>query len=895
MAVKRLALSIGILAALLAAPLAFPQDGGAGHPDDIAALLPEDTFVFAEIVRPGRIYKDRLEYLGAFCTKDGKTRVLEQLEKAVKEQGGDELPEKLQKDFEKGFPAVQRMAVAMSHPRGDQEPFWAIVATASTDEFFKAMVEDLQVFAGDPILHEGSKILVIRKLGKHDLHANVCFAAMGKRLVVSSTVESVKAVLDRAAGKGKGGDLRKNVNYARFAAPTSEDPAFRAFAEMNWGSMSNLMGGWGYRRAGAHGTDVADATLGFRKIRGATIEATLKPGKIAATTRILVDSPCPLYDVVRQPAGTKDALKLIPADAQVAVHLNLKGGTPLLAEIDALIKRYAEIEKKSMPKGNPAFDRPDFDWKKEFEREIGLPIDDVAAAIGTEAAFAMVGQDALTGEQNMVGSLLFVIALADVEKAKAVIEKVTAKIGPYETRKEGDATFWSSTQDGGPPLPVFAIQGKMGLIGTKLDTLKKALKAGSDGTGFAKQLPAGIAEASKIMAVRNNALWSLAKLGAGAALPDIEKDLDLNALSTLLVVEGKNELRLSSLDAGLGLGVQAGVMMVPLAFVVAGSIRPTGLFLEDEDPAAKKGETPKESPPLPADKLAAEVKKHLAAMRADDVVAREDAEKELKALGLQAAPLLAGAVRKETDAEVKGRILGILSFWKAYDAFPELLKTKVDGFLAGFQKATGEENGGRFIQWRQEGMADFPYGMEPGWVDSSLIQRVEHHDLLDASQGVRALAERLTSDKFNVQQQRNLAAVFAYTDCGAAGDLLVAAKQKVEDPEAKCFLQMALGWSSDAKAREALLAGLKDADVWMRRSSFLGIEKSKDTAAIGKLMELLTDKDHGTQWNASFTLRELTRGRVSVNIYVPDEELKASIAAGRDWWEKNKATYKFGQ
>lgn len=896
MSVKRLALSLAIVAAL-GGPALFSQEFTAGNPDDISTLLPEETVLFAEVIRPGKLYKEWKDYLGAFCTPEGKAKVIEQLEKALNEQAGDEIPEKLKKDVEKGFPSVQRMAVALSRPKSGGEPFWALVASASNGDFFKALIEDLTVFAAEEKTHQGAKVLVIRKVGKHDLGSmKLCIAASGKRLVASSNVANVMAVLDRAAGKAAGADLRKNPNYARFAPQTGEDPAVRVFGEMNWLGMSDLFGGsFGYRRANAHGIDVADAALGFRKIRAATLEATLRPGKIAATTRLVVDSPCPIYDVWRQPAGPKETLKLVPADAQIAAHLNLRGGRELLGEIDKLVKRFTDIEKKTRPKGNPEFERPDFDWKKSFEQEMGMSIEEAASAIGSEVAFAMVGDDALAGEQNMMGSLLFVVGLADAEKAKKVVVQAVTKVGsPYETKKEGETTFWIPQQEG--PQPVIALQGKFVLIGTKIETVKKGLKAGADGTGFAKQLPAGAAGASKLVSIRNNAIWSLVKMGLGPKLPDIEKELDLKGLSTVLFTEEKNETRLSSMDAGLGLNVQTGVMMVPLLFVVGGSMRAFGAFDPgEEDPLAKKDEPRKDPVPLPADKLAAEVKKYLAGMRADDVVTRDDSEAALKGLGAQAAKLLAEAVRKETDAEVKGRILGILSAWKAYDAFPELLKTKVEGFLSGFQKVTGEENGGRFVQWRQEGMSDFPYGMEPGWADTTLARRVEHHDVLDAPQGVRALAERLTSDRFNVQQTRNLAAVFAYNECGAAGDLLAAAKLKVEDAEAKCFLQIALGWSSDAKAKEALYAGLKDGDVWMRRASFLGVEHTKDTGAIPRLMDLLGDKDNETRWNASYTLRQVTGGRVAVNIYVPDDELKAAVAAGRDWWEKNKTTYKMGE
>jgi hypothetical protein len=335
-------------------------------------------------------------------------------------------------------------------------------------------------------------------------------------------------------------------------------------------------------------------------------------------------------------------------------------------------------------------------------------------------------------------------------------------------------------------------------------------------------------------------------------------------------------------------------MMVPLGvvFVTAGMAPMAAAFNPNEDGKNGKGEAPKEVPALPPDKLEAAVKKHLAGMKADEVQTRDDSEVALKKLGPQAAKLLADAVRKEADAEVKGRILGILALWKAYDAYPELLKTKAEGFVTGLQKATAEDNFGRFPpQWQQQG-TEFPQAMEPFWVDTSVVQALEHRDLLDAPQGVRALAERLTSDKLNAKMQKALAAVFAYNECGVAGDLIAAAKDKIEDREAKTFLQIALGWSSDAKAREALYAGLKDGDVWIRRATFMGLDHTKDTGAIPHLMELLSSKDPETKWNASYTLRHLTAGHVSVNVYVPEEEVQAATAAGREWWEKNKATFK---
>jgi HEAT repeat protein len=892
MSLKRMSWAIAFLAALHVGTGLFSQEYSPGRPDDLAALLPEETVLFAEVAAAPKLLRDWKEYAGAFCTKEGKANVVQTIEKAFKDVL-DALPEKLVKDFEKGFPTVQRIAVAMGGGRTGEEPFAVFVASASGEEFFKALTDDLKTFAADEKPHQGATILSIRKLGRNNLGTTVSIAALGKRLVASSNLASVMAVLDRAAGKADGGDLRKNPAYARFAPAAGDDASLRAFANLGGGGFMDLLGGrsWSYRRASAYRQDVVDAALGLRKIRVVTLEAALKPGKVTATTRIAVDPGCPLFEIWRQPAGPKETLKLIPAEAQLVAHVNLKSGQELSTELQKLMARYSDIDAKASASEKPEFrrnrGRMEEEFKNGFERQFGVPLDATAALLGNEAAFAMVGDDAFAGQQNMVNSLLFVFALTDAEKAREVLEKFTQKQGPYETKKEGDATFYIPAQEG--TRPVFALQGKTGLIAGRLDVLKLALKAAAEGSGIAKHLPAGAAGASKLIGVRNSALWSLLRT-AGPGMPDLSKDLDLGALSIALVTEEKEELRITSSDAGLGMSAQGSVLLFPSVFV-ASSPR---VYAEAFDEAGKKEEPLKEAAPLPADKLEAEVKKHLAGMRSDEVVAREDSETALKALGPQASKLLAEAVRKETDAEVKGRILGILSGWKAYDAFPELLKSKVDGFVASFEKQTSQ-GAGRFrpfVQWRQQGMSDFPYGMEPGWWDTTLVRRCEHRDLLESPQGVRALVERMAEGKLNPVTLRNLCAMLAFTDCGAAGETILAAREKLEDAEAKTFLQIALGWPKDAKSREALHAGLASPDVWIRRASFLGIERSKDPAAVPKLLELLGDKDYETRWNASYTLREVTASQVGVNVFLPDTELAASLAAARAWWEKNKATFK---
>ncbi|HXX94857.1 MAG TPA: hypothetical protein VEN81_14615, partial [Planctomycetota bacterium] len=661
MSMKRLALSLAILG-LLAGSGLLSQDYGAGRPEDIAAILPEEIAVFAEMVRPAKLLRDWKEYVGAFCTKEGKANVVQTLEAGAKE-ALTEIPEKLLKDLEQGFPSVHRIAVAMGKPRGQEDPFLAIVASASGEALWKTLVEDLKVFAAEEHPHRGSTILMIRKMGRHDLGQTLCVAAAGKRLVLSPYLASVKAVLDRASGQAPGRDLLRNESYSRLAAPQGEDPSVRAFAELHRFGLPQFFGmdrRGGSARVGVQQMDVADAALGLRKFRGLSTEATLHPGAVAAVTRLSIEPTCPLYEAWRQPAGPKDLLRYVPFDAQILTHLNLKGGTAVLADIEGLIRRYSEIESKASSEDANGPRRhhrgQDDEWKKSFERETGVSFDDLAASISTEAAWGVIGENSLGDDQTMMASMLFVLSLADVEKARGIVEKLTQKHAPYEVKKEGDVTYFSPGQEGHGP--VFALQGKTALIAMKEETARKGIKAAADGAGISKSMPPEASGASKLLALRHSAIWSIVKMASRGKVPDASKDLDLSGISVFLFNEEKAELRISSRDAGVGLAFQSALMMMPVLLFASG---PRMIMVDEDGARPEKSPGVPSAPKLPDDQLQAEVRKHLAALRSDEVVAREDSESGLRRLGPQAARLLADAVRKETDAEVKGRILKILT------------------------------------------------------------------------------------------------------------------------------------------------------------------------------------------------------------------------------------------
>src|SRR5688572_14151692 len=323
-----------------------------------------------------------------------KKELLDNMEKGAKEEL-DKIPELLRKDLEKLLPTVQRAALGLR--MGADGPEWAVAAASSDPALFKKIVDDdLKVFTSEERVHGGVTARLIRKLGDVPLlPAGIWFAAAGRRLIATSQWATLTTLLDRAANKAAGTDLRINPSYRAFSATPGDAPAFRAFT--GFSSMMDVMGGFGMgRRSSAHEMDKVNAFLGLDKIGGFLVEASLKPGKISSVARLRIGSPCPLYDAWRQPAGPKDALKYIPANAGVTAHVNAKSGKAVWADVLKLMARYEEIEAVASPA--PGQGRPRREMKeqldREFERNMGVKPDELFGAIGNEAAFGLVGPDA---------------------------------------------------------------------------------------------------------------------------------------------------------------------------------------------------------------------------------------------------------------------------------------------------------------------------------------------------------------------------------------------------------------------------------------------------------------------------------------------------------------------
>jgi hypothetical protein len=880
-----------VAVALLSIPQAAP-----GGVDDLAELFAEDTLMFAELTRVSDLVRDWKEYAGAYMPAAKKKELLAQMEKGAKDEL-DRIPELLRKDLEKLLPTVQRAAVGLR--MGDDGPEWAVAAASSDPALFKKIVDDdLKVFTSEERVHGGVTARLIRKLGDVPLLPDgVWFAAAGKRLIATSQWATLTTLLDRAAHKAAGTDLRINPSYRAFAAPPGDAPALRAFA--GFGSLMDTLGGFGMgRRSSANSMDKVNAVFNLDKIGGFLAEASLKPGKISSVARLRVGSPCALYDVWRQPAGPKDTLKYIPADAGVMAHVNAKSGKAVWADIQKLMARYDEVEAVASPRpaGQPARDSRE-QMDRSFEREFGLKPDELFGALGDEAAFALVGPDAFSLDPRTLGALLFAVKSANPATAKDTLKKIVGKLGAYELKEADGATFFNPPGERAE-MPRFALKDGICLIGGSKDAIDLGLAAAKSGKHAAAGLPPEAAKASKLMAADLGAFWKGLIPKIGAELPEEARALEFEARALVMLEEKPDELLLRTSDGGTGLAIQTGLAVMPMMFLGMRSMRMSMNGMEVLEPP--KAVEVVDVPPLPANEIEARVKAQVADLQADDVSKREEAAARLRALGRQAVPQIVAAFKAATDTETRGRLLGLLMDWKAYDAMPEVLAKKVDAFLLAFRRAPSQKEAQMMmmnmgVQWyRHEGMP-WTYCMEPSWVNEAALKATPHIDVLQFAAGAKAAVEAVAADNVPVEPRRKLASILAYVDCSKAGEALLAARDASRDPEIKNYLQIALGWSSEPKCRAAVRDGLKDADVWMRRSSFIAAERSKDPAVVARLIELLKDADMETRWNASYTLKSVTNRKVSLNLYAPKAELEAALEGATGWWLQNKDSFKPGK
>ena len=876
---------LGFLVLAVITPSMLHQDAGPGKPDDVAQVLPEETLAFVEIVKAPKLLHDWKEYVASLTTAEGKDKTCATIGEFF-DKTLEIVPEKILKDLKEGLPSIQRIAVALTGMPDPDLP-WILVATSSDPAFLKKLVEnDLSVFAAEEKAYNGVKVFAIRKMGDLKSDSPVFVAAAGARLFVTTRWSSLTDALDRAAGKGPGGDLRKNRLYAQLAPAASDDPALRAFTRWDWDMITSAFEGPGasYRRMSRYHMDMVDAVFGFRKIAGTACEATFKPGKVSSTFRMTVDSPCRIYDALRQPAGPKDLLAHLPAKTAFYAHSNLKAGKDIVADVENLVRRFQVAERKSEPDSDPKDYLAEFD--KHLKKDYGIVLRDIAALTGNEFVTALVERD----KPNP--AFLVLVRASDPAKAREALETAAKVKGKYTGTTEDKMTLYRRAKE---DRACFGIQDSVFAFGDDEAIVKEALKSKGDAVGAVKLLPKEAASASAVLAFNTGRVIDLIVKGSGEEKPEFLKHFRTDDWSVLLCRTEKDQAVITTTDSGPGAIAQSALSLLPVAAVAGFGFFLMGPMFDMSEVVEAIPEKPAEEPKaLPAEALAKRTAELIPLLRSDEVTVREKASADLRALGRQAIPLLVAAYKVEKDAEARSRLTDLLVDHKAWDALPDLMDRRVDMFFDEFRKAVEEsrnQDRSPYANWNDPDSAE-PWSMEPH-CNSTFLKILKNGEIADIPVALKRVAERLLKSDVPVPTRTQFAALLAFNDCGSAYETVLQLRDAASDAESKAFYTVALGWSDDAKAKEAVYRSLGSRDLSIRRGALVALERTRDPESVTRLLDRTKEGDFETRWNAGFTARAITSGKLELNAFLPEDEFDTQLKAAKKWWDENKAGFKF--
>jgi hypothetical protein len=866
-------------------PLAH-QDAGPGKPDDVAQLLPQDTIAFVELVKAPKLLNDWKEYVGSVMAADGKDKVCAFIEDFFK-QTLEIVPEKLLKDFKEGLPTLQRMAFALTAMPFEDFP-WIFIATSSDPGFFKKIIDDLAVFASEEKAHGGVKVLAIRKMGDLRWEAPLFVAAMDHRLVLTTSWPNATDAIDRAAGKGTGGDLRKNPLYARLAPAPSDDPSIRAFSKWDFDALASgpRRGPFSNRRYSSLEMDQVDSVFGFRQIGGAVVEATFKPGRVVSTLRMPVTPPCRLFEAARQPAGPKDLLAHLPKKTIGFVHQNLKGGKEVWADVEDFIRRYEQSERKTRPGRDPQ----DYieEMNEETKREIGILPKEIAEIVGNELLLIGCEPGEAAGPESMF-TLLF--KTTDPAKARELMDTVAKTSGKITTETQDKTTIY--THEGRESI-CFGLRESVVGIAANAELLKEALNSKEDASGVAKKLPKEIESVATVGAVNTARLIDVIFHFVGGEKPEPLTHMKPDDWVVATARLEKDQAVVTVIDSGYGAILQTGMATFPmLAFGMFYVFRMEAAVATMPD-AVAPGKPEPEPAALAAEELAKRVSENVPQLRSEELAVRDRALTNLKALGRQAVPKLVEAFKAEKDVEARTRLSRLLLEYNAWDALPELLDAKVGAFFDEFRAAfDGKEDEGGWNGYAIWSTPDAPepWSMEP-YQQEYFLKQFKNADLVSIPQGLKKLAERVRKAELAAGTRLQFAGLFAFNPCAEAHEVVLEMRDAATDAPSRAFLTIALGWSAEAKAKEAVYRSLESKDLAVRRGAFIAAERMSDPEIVTRLLDRTKDSEFETRWNAGHTLRVLTNGAVKLNAFLPEAEYDAQIQAARKWWDANKGSFK---
>jgi hypothetical protein len=661
----------------------------------------------------------------------------------------------------------------------------------------------------------------------------------------------VRDVLGRLDGKVKSASLREHPGFK----PWPADMQIGATFHLN---TTALFDGMTRSRSSRWSFDRADAVFGFSAIRNGWGRVRFEEGQISGEFELSVGKECSLYhDLVRQKNGPRELLKFIPDDVTQMFHVNVENGEAFRKQLQTFLDR---VERKSYE-----------EFRKEVERLLNVWPEELAKTVGSEVAL-YVDADELQAQKGL-GILVKGVSAPIVERIQAA--PLLRGNGWESLEFRGVRVHVSKVQG----EPAYAIVGDVLICGLGRGTVERAIKANLDNMSLAsRKLPPG---SSKMI---GSGLRGYVKLfglvlsmtgNASEELAEIEKNLSEKAFDVAVVAETDSGWSVRS--SGWGGFAMPFLTLGGLMTARASEPRPV--------PAVEPGPVDDEKIDIPkdAEKL---IPSLIADLGAEEAAVRENATRRLRAIGRPAVPALVKA-SSSSDPEVRDRAMRILVSLKAYDAVPEILDLAIRQIVQSFKESENDNEEVLRAYWNPSSPGAHhmePYKGEVAfWPDARghMPGRNADMSVLDSAHGLKALARKLGDTSLGDGVRHRIARLLSRFDTSECGEELLKALDATKSEDLQAWILICLGPASEPKAQARLREALKSASLARRRGAFIGAERSRDRATVDALFELVDSKDAETSFNATYTLRRVTRGRVDLNGFLPQETLKERLKQAR--------------
>lgn len=522
------------------------------HPIDPAAILPPDTFAYAEISNPGESMEQFLKLLADGGIADPMQMLMQKMQPTSQPTSGPQtampmpFAMMLNPSLVNEIKKIEGFAVGLSGFEVEQRPNYrstegkvlAVLYPGQSDAI-RGIVQMLLAMGTKSTETYGSAM--IYKLSDSTRPSTPYAAVTPRAILIGMPKKMVTDAIDRL-NNPHADSLAGQSRFQSFAGKYRKNSALLVYADMDalFRSVTGTM-----TQRDRNEFAKMDQLLGLSAFDQACLRYTLTSDGLATelSASFKDRQTCAVYDLVRTPPADRSLLTYVPADAIGAFTLASGDGSACLDRVISFMNMASTIDKHAKATTRPAVEEA----IAKVEKELGISIRNDLAGNIENIALAMLPPDMakLSGndKSNMPGEMMKMVLASNVYmivKAKDAAQfdrtlgtLMDTMVSKLAKGQDAQATVTEESLDGGllrvyaiprsPVVPIIAKVDRTYILAIDKATAKAALAAHA-GTrpnittdGPSRKAIASIPDnASKIAAIRLDLVAGLfLKMAAG--------------------------------------------------------------------------------------------------------------------------------------------------------------------------------------------------------------------------------------------------------------------------------------------------------------------------------------------------------------------------------------------